>query len=340
MAETMKRWEMDEIGRQFLELRDVPVPQPARGEVLVKVKAVSLNYRDKMVMENGRGLPLSFPFTPGSDMAGSVVAVGQDVDRFDVGDAVISTFTPDWKDGTRSGTARTPSYKTLGGYYPGVLAQYIALPADWFVAAPASLDAAQASTLPCAGLTAWFALTCRGCVKPGDIVLVEGTGGVALFGLQIAKLHGANVIVSGSAGKLARAQALGADHIIDRHNDDLVEAVLKITGDYGADHVLEMVGGSHLGRAVELAAVGGHIYQIGALEGFEISSPLMPILLKDLTVHGIGTGHRLALEKLVRAVDQAKIKPVIDQRYQLDDLPAALDRLDQGPFGKIVIEMP
>ncbi|MDT0440847.1 alcohol dehydrogenase catalytic domain-containing protein, partial [Streptomyces doudnae] len=145
---------------------------------------------------------MEFPFTPGSDLAGTVVAVGDSVTRFAVDDQVISVFTPDWIDGARAGDARTPSYWTLGGFYPGVLAECVVLPQDWVVRAPRTLSPAEASTLPVAGLTAWFALVERGHVRAGEVVLVEGTGGVALFGLQIAKMHGAEVIVSGSADKL------------------------------------------------------------------------------------------------------------------------------------------
>jgi NADPH:quinone reductase-like Zn-dependent oxidoreductase len=338
-TQTMRRWEMDGIGRDRLELRDVPIPEPGPGEVLVRVAAVSLNYRDKMVVESGRGLPLAFPFTPCSDLAGTVAALGADVTRFVVGEDVISTFTPDWIDGRRQGDARTPAYRTLGGYYPGALADYVALPADWFVRAPSTLSHAEASTLPCAGVTAWFALVERGRVSAGETVLVEGTGGVSLFGIQIAKLHGAEVIVSGSADKVARALELGADHGIDRRQDGWVEEVLRITGDRGADHILEVVGGPHLANAVQTAAVGGRIYQIGALAGFEVSAPAMPLMLKDVTIHGIGTGHRRALERLVAAVDRTGLKPVVDERYPLGELPAAFEHLEHGPFGKIVIDM-
>jgi NADPH:quinone reductase-like Zn-dependent oxidoreductase len=336
---SMRRWEMDHIGRDALTLREVPTPEPQPGEVLVEVAAVALNYRDEMVIESGRGLPLRFPFTPGSDLAGRVVAVGRDVIRFAVGDDVISTFTPDWVDGVRPGTARTPSYRTLGGYYPGVLAEYVCLPQDWLVRAPATLSPAEAATLPCAGLTAWFALVERGRVRAGHTVLVEGTGGVSLFGLQIAKMHGAEVILSGSADKLERGTALGADHVIDRRDEGWVETVLRLTDDHGADHVLEIVGGAHLADAVAVVAVGGRIHQIGALAGFEVSTPVMPLLLKDATIQGIGTGHRRALEDLVTAIDANSLKPVIDRRYPLAELPAALDHLERGSFGKIVVTL-
>jgi NADPH:quinone reductase-like Zn-dependent oxidoreductase len=220
-----------------------------------------------------------------------------------------------------------------------VLAEFVCFSEEWFVSAPSTLSPAEACTLPCAGVTAWFALVERGRVHAGDIVLVEGTGGVSLFGIQIAKAHGAQVIVSGSADKLDRAAALGADHGVDRRRHDWVEAILTLTGDHGADHVMEIVGGAHLGDAVQVTAVGGTILQIGALEGFEISAPVMPLMLKDITIHGIGTGHRRALGELVDAVDRAGLTPVIDSRYPLADLPAALDHLDRGPFGKIVIDV-
>ncbi|WP_370678115.1 NAD(P)-dependent alcohol dehydrogenase [Pleomorphomonas sp. PLEO] len=340
MTGTMQRWEMDGVGRDRLALKNAPIPAPKPGEVLVKVAAVSLNYRDKLVIESGMGLPLAFPFTPGSDLAGTVQAIGDGVTRFAVGDRVISTFAPGWIDGAPLGNGRVPPYQTLGGVYPGVLSDYVAFPADWFVRAPVSLDDGQASTLPCAGLTAWFALVEKGHLLAGEIVLVEGTGGVALFGLQIAKAYGARVIVvSGSAEKLERAATLGADQGIDRSSEDWVEAVYRLTADHGADHVLELVGGAHLGKAVRAAAIGGRIYQIGVLEGFDIAAPAGPLMLKNVTVQGIGVGHRRALKDLVAAVDRTGLKPVIDKRYPLENLPAALDHLNRGPFGKIVVEM-
>lgn len=341
IPKVMKRWQMDGIGREFLKLCEVETPTPITGEILVKVDAVSLNYRDKMVIESGRGLQLNFPFTPGSDLAGSVVAIGDGVQRFAIGDAVISTFTPDWIDGTRPGNAKTPYYRTLGGFYPGVLSEYVVFSEEWFVKAPSSLTPVQACTLPCAGVTAWFALVERAKVKPGDIVLIPSTGGVALFGLQIAKAQGATVIISGRMSNKERVEKLGADHYIDKAmgEEDWIEAVLQITQDRGADHILEVIGGDHLATSVKLAAVGGTVYQIGALEGFNLSTPSMPLMLKDVTIHGIGTGSRNALENLVRAVDAIGLKPVADVRYPLAELSEALDTLAGGAFGKIVIEL-
>ena len=196
------------------------------------------------MIENGIGGSLTWPSTPASDMAGTVVAVGDGATRFRPGDRVISLFSPDWTEGAPPGGGRSPFYQPLGGYHPGVLSEYLAFPEHWFTAAPASLDDAAACTLPCAGLTAWFALVERGRVRAGETVLVQGTGGVALFGAQVAKAHGAEVIVvSGSADKLGRAKALGiADHGVDRSAEDWVEATWRLTGGRGADHILEIVG--------------------------------------------------------------------------------------------------
>jgi NADPH:quinone reductase-like Zn-dependent oxidoreductase len=253
---------------------------------------------------------------------------------------VTSTFIPGWIDGPGFGTAREPNDRTLGGSVQGVLSEYVVLDQDWAVRAPDSLNDAEASTLPCAGLTAWTALVERGHLHAGQTVVVQGTGGVALFGLQIAAAHGAEVIVvSGNDDKLERAKALGAAHGINRKKEDWVEAVYRLTGDRGADHILEIVGGAHLGRALKAAALFGRVSLIGVLEGFEISGHFAPLALKHLTVEGIQVGHRRGLENFARAVDRTGLKPVIDAEYALADLPAALDHLDRGPFGKVVVRV-
>lgn len=340
MTDTMRRWSMPAVGRTNLKLETAAIPEPGPGEVRVKVSAASLNYRDKLVIETGMGLSLPTPFVPASDMAGVVDAVGSGVTRFRPGDRVTSMFKPDWIDGRDNGTARTPAYKTLGGAYQGVLADYVVFPEGWFAASPQSLDDAEASTLPVAGLTAWFALIERGRLRAGSTVLVQGTGGVALFGLQIAKAHGANVIVtSRSDEKLERAKALGADHGINSSKEDWVEAVYRITGDEGAHHILEIAGGSNLGQSIRAVAVQGTISVIGVFEGFEVAGPAGPLLLKSPVIQGISVGHRQSLEDFGRAIDSAGFKPVIDARYPLEDLHAALDHLDRGAFGKIVIDL-
>lgn len=335
MSNTMKSWELANFGVENLELVRREIPTPGPGEILVKVRAVALNYRDKMVVANGMGAALTGPFTPGSDMAGEVVALGPQVSRFTVGQAVISTFFAGWIDGVAPANALA-----LGGVQgPGVFAEYVLLKEDWVVAAPSSLSAAEASTLPCAGLTAWFALVEQGALHAGQTVLVQGTGGVALFGLQLARAHGAEVIVtSGSDDKLARAIELGAAHGINRHRTPKwAETALALTGGRGVDHVLELAGGDSLEQSLNAVAPGGRVSMIGVLDGFEIRSSVFPLLLRRSVVQGVGVGHRRALEDLVRAVDQNGVKPVIEREYAFTDLPAALAHLERGAFGKLVL---
>ncbi|EOC9245089.1 NAD(P)-dependent alcohol dehydrogenase [Enterobacter cloacae] len=338
MAETMQRWSMNALGRENLKLTLEPVPKPGPGEVRVRVNAVALNYRDKMVIEGMMPIPLSFPFTPASDMAGVVDSIGEGVTRFQPGARVISTFFPEWIDGRPQADARHLPYKTSGGYFPGMLAEYVIVNENGLVAAPETLDDIEASTLPCAGLTAWFALVERGNLRAGQSVLVQGTGGVAIFALQIAKALGAEVYVtSGSDEKLARAKKLGADRGINRLKGDWAEALLTLTQDRGIDHIIETVGGENLQHSLRAVAVHGRISVIGVLAGSEITLSAGELLLKSPVIQGIGVGHRRALEEFVRAVEVTGLKPVIEQRYRFDQLEQALEHLDRGAFGKIVL---
>ena len=338
MTETMQRWTMSALGRESLTLIQEPIPQPGPGEVRVRVNAVALNYRDKMVIEGTMPIPLSFPFTPASDMAGVVDSVGEGVTRFQPGARVISTFFPEWIDGKPQADARNLPYKTSGGYFQGMLAEYVIVKEDALAASPETLDDAEASTLPCAGLTAWFALVERGQLRAGQSVLVQGTGGVAIFALQIAKAHGAEVIVtSGSDEKLALAKKLGASQGINRLKGDWAEEALALTQDRGIDHIIETVGGENLKHSLRTVAVHGRISVIGVLAGSDISLSAGELLLKSPVIQGIGVGHRRALEDFVRAVDATGLKPVIEHRYRFNELKQALEHLDRGAFGKIVL---
>ena len=338
MTEMMQRWSMDALGRENLRLTQAPVPQPGPGEVRVRVNAVALNYRDKMVIEGNMPIALTFPFTPASDMAGVVDSTGAGVTRFKPGARVISTFSPEWVDGKPKGDARNLPYQTLGGYFQGMLSEYVIMRENWLVAAPETLDDAEASTLPCAGLTAWFALVERGQLRAGQSVLVQGTGGVAIFALQIAKAHGAEVFVtSGSDEKLALAKTLGADRGINRFKGNWADEIYALTQDRGIDHIIETVGGENLIHSLRAVAVHGRISVIGVLAGSEISLPASELLLKSPVIQGIGVGHRRALEDFVRAVDVTGLKPVIEHRYRFNQLEEALVHLDRGAFGKIVL---
>ena len=337
MSNTMRLWRLPQFGRQHLQLEQVDIPTPADDEILVKVAAAALNYRDKLNIEDGSGgLQITPPLVPASDLSGAVVAVGKRVKRFRTGDRVLGTFWADWIDGPWPAHALT-----LGGPLTGALAEYVVLKQEWAVHAPATLDDVHASTLPCAALSAWFALVEQGHLHAGQTVVIQGTGGVSLFGLQFAAAHGANVIVlSGDDDKLARAKELGATHAINRRKTPRWDvAVRDLTAGRGADHVLEMVGGDNLLLSLQALKQAGRVSVIGMLGDAEIHSPSVPLFLGRPTIQGIGVGHRRALEDMIRAVDHLGLKPVVDQVYALEELPAALDHLERGPFGKLVVRM-
>lgn len=335
--DTFQQWELPGAGLARLAQRTLPLPAPQAGEILIRTEAVALNYRDAEIAEHGMGYALSYPHTPASDLAGRVVAVGPGVTRFAVGQRVLSAFIPGWIDGAPLPWSQAPS---RGAPLPGVLAQYVAGLADGYVSAPSALSAVEASTLPVAGLTAWMALVEQGRLHAGQTVVVQGTGGVSLFALQLAVAHGANVIVvSGSDDKLARALALGARHGINRRQmPDWQRQVLALTAGRGADHILEMAGGDNVGRSLQAVAQGGRISLIGLLEADRFTLPVVPLIGSRASITGIAVGSRRALEDLVRAVDLLGIRPVIEAVYPFEHAPQAFAHLQRGAFGKVVIE--
>lgn len=337
MSELMKRWEISAYGLDNLRLVDAPRPSPAAGEILVKVEAVSLNYRDTQVVEDGMTASLVFPFTPASDMAGTVVAVGDGVTRFAVGDRVLSTYITNWVDGNPKTWGEMP---TQGGPIPGMLAGYVATPEEWCVRAPKNLSPVEASTLPIAALTAWMALIELGHLHAGQTVVVQGTGGVSLFAVQLAAASGANVIVTSSSDeKIARAIALGATHGINRtQTPDWHKSVLALTDGRGADHVLEMAGGENLGRSLQAVVPGGRVSIIGLLESDELRTSIMPLLGSRASIVAVAVGPRRAMEDMIRMVDLHRIKPVIDATYSLTEVRQAFAHVQRGAFGKVVID--
>jgi alcohol dehydrogenase len=333
MTDTLRRWHITDFGRQHLRYSEGgDIPEPGPGQILVRVEAVSLNYRDLMLLDNGYGWTPPLPFTPASDMAGTVLAVGAGVSAWQGGERVISSFVGDWLDGA------APEHAiAMGGPGPGMLASHVVLDARWVVAAPATLDAAQAATLPCAALTAWFSLVETGALQAGQTVLIHGTGGVALFGLQFARLHGAQAImVSGSADKRRQALALGAAHALARDADWPAE-VRRLTDGRGAEHVLELVGGANLGRSLEAVAQGGRVSVIGVLEGGAMSGSAFDAIRRRVVIQGISVGPARALERMVRAIDLNRLEPVIAAAYGIDQVPDAFAHLARGAFGKVVV---
>ena len=319
--------------------RDDSAPaDPGPGEIQVRIRAAALNFRDALVV--GGVFPARDGLIPLSDAAGEVVAVGAGVSEFVAGDRAVSLFHPNWRDGH---IERAELNNTPGGPADGFACDVAVRPASHFTHAPQSLNDREAATLTCAGVTAWRALIADGRVMPGANVLIQGTGGVSLFALQLAKAAGARVIaLSSSADKLERLRALGADDLLNyRDTPQWGEAVLDLTGGLGADHVIEVAGPHTIGQSFLATRTGGHIAIIGAVGGFDIDTmPFAIVQAKRLRLQAVTVGSRRDQLDLVRAVDRLGIKPVIDSAYPLDDLPAAFARLKQGGhFGKICIEM-
>ncbi|MCB1739856.1 MAG: NAD(P)-dependent alcohol dehydrogenase [Gammaproteobacteria bacterium] len=325
-------------GPRGLQLLDLPEPRPGENEVLVRIRAASLNYRD-LVIARGSYAQMQLPIIPLSDASGEVVEVGSAVKRFAVGDRVCPHYIMDWVSGPPAAdTAR----RRLGGPTDGVLAEYVCLPQHALVRAPANLSHVQSATLPIAALTAWQALFVRASLTPGQTLLTQGTGGVSLFALQLARAAGVRVIVtSSSAEKLERARALGASAGINyAESPDWPGQVLALTDGQGADHVIEVVGGNNLKRSIAATRMGGTISIIGFLESAEGAIDLRDAFRLVVNVHAISVGARDGFEALVRAVEQNHIEPVVDRVFGMDDCRAAYEQLASGRhFGKVVIEL-
>jgi NADPH:quinone reductase-like Zn-dependent oxidoreductase len=334
---TMRAVEADAFSIDALKVVERPVPQPRRGEILVHVRAASLNYRDLAVLVKGYMPKLALPYIPASDGSGEVVAVGEDVTRFKVGDRVVPIYTQGWHAGYPTLELRTQ--RTLGGPLPGVLREYIAVPAEDAVATPAHLTHEEAATLPIAAVTAWSTLI-EGGIKAGSTVLVQGTGGVALFALQFAKLHGASVVaLSSSDEKLARAKALGADIGINyRTTPDWAPAVRTATQARGVDIVVETAG--TLAKSLAAVAFGGFVGVVGFVAGTEATIDLRSMIGPMVRVQGIAVGSRERFEAMNRAIALHRVKPVIDGTFPLDKTADVFRRMERGAhFGKIVITL-
>lgn len=321
-----------------LRLAEAERPVPRHGELLLRVRAASLNYRDLAVL-SGTYLPdLPLPFVPASDACAEVVALGDDVTRFRVGDRVTPLYTQGWHDGLPTPEQRTR--RTLGGPLAGVLREYLVVPAEDAVLAPASLSDEEAATLPIAAVTAWSALI-EGGIKAGDTVLTQGSGGVALFALQFAKVFGATVIATSSSDeKLARLRAMGADHAINYRSDRHWEqAARQVTGGRGVDIVVE-TGGATLPQSLAATAFGGTVAVIGFVAGYEATINIRQLIGPMVRVQGIAVGSRARFEAMNRAIALHHIKPVIDRVFPFDQAPAAFAHLKNGShFGKVVIRM-
>lgn len=325
------------FGLDNLALVERPTPEPGPGEVLLAMKAASLNFRD-LLMVRGRYNPKQpLPLIPGSDGVGVVQAVGPGVDRFAVGDRVSPLFTR-W-------IAGAPSYErlrhTLGGPLDGVLAEQLVVPAEAAVKVPAYLTDLEAATLPCAALTAWTALVVEGGLKAGDWVLVQGSGGVSIFALQLCKLFGARVVaLSSSDDKLEKMAELGAEKWINyKKTPRWGRQVRELTGG-GVDQVIEVGGAQTLPESLDAVRIGGFIAQIGVLSGHAAPLDFTKLFMKYVRLQGLLVGHREGFEQLNAALETNELHPVIDRVFPLAETRAALEHLASGAhFGKVCLSI-
>ncbi len=334
----MEVWALENWSREGLRLIQREEPEPGPGEVLVAMEAASLNYRDLVMVEGGYGrIGGELPIVPVSDGAGRVTAVGDGVDDSIVGQLVIPSFFQGWDAGDFPADALQSA---LGGPLDGVMQPRMVLPREGVVEAPVGWTAREAATLPCAAITAWNAVIGHARIRPGDVVVVEGLGGVACFAVQFARLAGAEVVVvTSSAERIERAKELGAHHGIDRVQDpEWGKAVVSLVG--GADLVVELGGEETLFQALRAVRPGGTISLIGVLSGGKASFPLGSVVTRAVQFRAVTCGSRTDLTDLVRALEKSGLRPAIDRTFEFQDLHAAFTCLGEGKHvGKLCLDI-
>jgi len=331
----MRAWQVSAFGIDSLEFVERPTPAPGPGEVLVGVRAVSVNFRDLMVVKGLYNPKMKLPRVPCSDGAGEVVAVGAGVTAWKPGDRVAGIFMQNWLDGPLT-AARARG--ALGGDIDGMLADYVVVKEAGLVALPAHLSFQEAATLPCAAVTAWNALA-AGDVKPGSTVLILGTGGVSIFALQFARLRGAQILgISSSYEKLERASGLGLDAGLNyRDNPEWDRWAIGQTGGEGVDLVVEVGGVGTLARSLRAIRPGGTVAQVGVLTTSSEPFPVSLILHKVARIHGIYVGSRRDFIEMNRAIALAELRPV-GEEFDWTQFREVLDRMEEGShFGKLVM---
>ena len=334
----MKVYEIQGKGIDALTLSDRPDLKPGYGRVLIQVRATSLNYRD-LIVARGNYPGQKPSLIPMSDGAGEVVAVGEGVTRIKVGDRVAGIFFQDWL----SGTITEEIMKSdLGGGIDGMLAEYVTLDQNGVVLLPDHLSYEEGATLPCAAVTAWHALVTKGNVRAGEIVLLLGTGGVSIFALKFAKLHGVRVIITSSSDeKLERAKEMGADETINyKTTPNWEEEVYRLTDSVGVDIVIEVGGAGTLAKSIKSVRYGGKISLIGVLSGVAGEINPQPILGKSINLQGIYVGSRAMFEAMNRAIAHHQLKPAIDRVFEFKEAKEAYQYMNSAShFGKIVIRL-
>ena len=333
----MRRYEFAAFGLENLKLVEREDPTPGPGEVVVHVSAMSLNFRDLLVVKGQYNPNIQLPATPVSDAAGTIGAVGDGVTRVKPGDRVLTHFISDWIDGPFE---KRHVGSTLGVPGPGAAAEKVLLPERAVVKAPRGLGFPEASTLPIAALTAWNVLATEGNLKPGQWVLTLGTGGVSVFAVQLAKAMGAKAIITSSSDeKLERAKKLGADVAINyKENPRWDKTVLEATGGEGADVVVETGGIATMNASLKCARAGGLIGVLGGVTGLSGEVNIAPLTMRRLRVHGILVDSRAGFEKFLAFLEEHSIEPAIDRVFPFEKLADALRHMESGShFGKVVV---
>jgi NADPH:quinone reductase-like Zn-dependent oxidoreductase len=333
----MRVWQISSFGIDSLEFVERRNPEPGPGEVLVKVHAISFNYRDLMVVKGLYNPKLKLPRIPVSDGAGEIATVGEGVTAWKAGDRVAAIFMQNWLDGPPSADK---SRGALGGDIDGMLAEFVVLKETGLVAIPEHLSFQEAATLPCAAVTAWNALSV-GDLKPGGTVLIQGTGGVAIFALQLARLRGARVLgISSSGEKLERAYSLGLDAGLNyKESPEWDRWAMDETGGEGVDLVVEVGGIATLPRSLRALRIGGAIAQVGVLTGATdpVAFPVASVLHKQVRLRGIYVGSRRDFQDLNKAISLTQLRPV-GENFHWSQAREALARMEEGShFGKLVL---
>jgi len=327
----------DSFGIDALALSERPELTPGPGQVVVRNRAVSLNFRDLLVVKGDYSRKLPLPMTPCSDCAGEVAAVGDGVTRVKVGDRVAGIFMQTWLDGD---VTEAKAKSALGGAIPGVLAESVLLHENGLVHFPAHLSFEEAATLPCAGVTAWHALVTEGGIKAGDTVVTLGSGGVSLFALQFARIMGARVIATSSSDeKLARLIEMGAsDGINYKTTPDWDKRVRELTG-AGADHIVEVGGAATLPKSFKAVRMNGRISLIGNVSGHGEVNPV-PLLMKNVRMQGVFVGSREMFEAMNQTIAAQGMRPVVDRIFPFDEAREAMLYMESGAhFGKVCIKV-
>jgi NADPH:quinone reductase-like Zn-dependent oxidoreductase len=329
----------DHFGLESLAVAERPVPSPGPGQVRLRMRAASVNYRDLLTVKGLYNPKQPLPLIPCSDGVGEVVGLGEGAGRFAVGDRVAPIFAQRWISGDAT---RDRLRSTLGGPLDGTLAEEMVVDEEGLVRVPEHLSDEEAASLPCAAVTAWSALVTNGNVKAGDTVVVLGTGGVAIFALQLAVALGARVIVTSSSDeKLARVKELGAWHGINyRSEPQWGRVVRELTAGEGADLIVEVGGAGTLDQSLAAVRFGGQISLIGNLAGAVCDLTLFPIFMRQVRLQGILVGHRESFEALNRAIEVHAIRPVVDRVFPFEQARDALEAMETGGhFGKICVRI-